>query len=85
MGCKFSEIWQGKNSQTGQGKNLLPTIKEADQADNFFIGGHQNLLHWSASHKKKTKYYGQILAANISAMVKTSGKKYLFVADLSGF
>jgi WD40 repeat protein len=30
MGCKFSEICPGKNSKTGQGKNLLPHIKEAD-------------------------------------------------------
>jgi WD40 repeat protein len=73
-----------KSSKNSQGQNLLQSIKEADQADNLFIGGHRNLLHWSASHEKKTEDYGQIMAANISAMVKTSGKKYLFVADLIG-
>jgi hypothetical protein len=63
---------------------LLPTIKEADQADNFFIGGHRKLLHWSVSQEKKTKDYGPIMPGNISSMVKTSGKKYLFLSEETG-
>ncbi len=82
MDSKCVEICQGKNSQTGQGKNskpgrgknLLLTSKEADQADNLFIGGSKILLQWSISLQKVTKDYGKIMAGMLLSMVQTSDK-----------
>jgi WD40 repeat protein len=63
---------------------LLPTIIEADYADNLFIGGHKNFMQWSVSQGKVTNDYGEIMAGNIYSMVKTSDKKYLFLSDAVG-
>jgi WD40 repeat protein len=69
---------------TGSGQNLLPTIREADQADNLFIGGENELMHWSVPQRKMTKGYGCIMSGHIYSMVQTSDKRYLFVSDLNG-
>ncbi len=60
MGNKFSEI--------GPGKNLLPTIKDADYADILFIGGNKTLMQWSVSQGEVTKDYGDIMAGGIYSM-----------------
>ena len=77
MDSKFVEIYPGKN--------LLPTAKKADKADNFFIGGNKKLLQWSISLQKMTKDYGNIMAGIIFSMVQTSDKKYLFLSDGVGY
>jgi WD40 repeat protein len=61
MDCKFIEI--------GLGQNLLPTINEADWADNLFIGDWGILMQFSVSQKKVTKDYGRIMDGNILSMV----------------
>jgi WD40 repeat protein len=62
MAYKFIEI--------GPGQNLLPTIKEADLADNLFIGGRDGrLMQWSVSQQKVTKDWGQIMSHYIFSMV----------------
>ena len=71
--------------EIGQGQNLLPTIEEADQADNFFIGGCKTLMLWSVSRGEVTKDYGDIMAGDIWSMVQTSDKKYLFLSDNEGY
>jgi hypothetical protein len=73
MGWKFSKI--------SRGKNLPGTIKEAATTDILFIGGYKKLIQWSVSQKKVTKDYGNIMAANISSMVQTSDKNYLFLGS----
>jgi hypothetical protein len=70
--------------EIGPGQNLLPTSKEADQADSLFKGGYQKLVQWSVSQNKVTKDYGDIMPGIIHSMVQTSDKKYLFVSDSSG-
>jgi hypothetical protein len=76
MTFKFIEIFPGQN--------LLPTIKEADHADNLFISGERKLMQWSVSQKKVTKDYGDIMAGIIRSMVLTSRKNYLFLSDYRG-
>jgi WD40 repeat protein len=76
MTSKFVEI--------GPGQNLLPTIKEADQADNFLIGSYVVFLQWSVSQKKVTKFYGGFKDSMIQSMAKTSDKNYLFLASDKG-
>jgi WD40 repeat protein len=61
MGCIFCK--------TGPGQNLLPTIKEADYADNLFIGCDQRLIQLSVSQGKKIKDYGDIMTGHIQSMV----------------
>ncbi len=73
-----------KNSKTAQGKNLLPTIKEPDQADNLWIGGEGQLRQWSVSQEEVTKEYDDIMPGYILSMVQTSDKNYLFVSDQDG-
>jgi hypothetical protein len=68
----------------GPGQNLLPTIKEADQADNLFIGGDKILMQWSVSQQNVTKDYGHIMAGYIYGMVQTRDKNYLFLWDEMG-
>jgi hypothetical protein len=70
--------------ETGPGQNLLPAIKEADQADHLFIAADK-LLQWSVSQKKVTNDYGDIMAGDIMSMVQTSDKKYLFLWNAKGF
>jgi hypothetical protein len=48
---------------------LLLTTKEADKADNLFIGGYKKLMQWSVSKQKVTKVYDGIMAGNIRSMV----------------
>jgi hypothetical protein len=76
MTSKFIEI--------GSGQNLLPTIKEADLADNLFIGGKGECMQWSVSKGKVIKQYGNMKAGAIFSMVQTSSKNYLFVSDWNG-
>jgi hypothetical protein len=76
MTSKFLEI--------GPGQNLLPTIKEADQADNFFIGGLRKFMQWSVSQKKVTKDYGEIMAGYIYSMAQTSARTICFCRILMG-
>jgi hypothetical protein len=47
MTSKFSEI--------GPGKNLLPTIKDANYADILFIGNGEKLMQWSVNQEKVTQ------------------------------
>jgi hypothetical protein len=61
MNPKFTDI--------GTGKDLLATIKEAEYADNLFIGTDEELMQWSVSQKKVTKNYGHIMAGYILLMV----------------
>jgi hypothetical protein len=77
MGIKFSII--------GRGQNLVPTTKEADQADYLFIGGKKIFIQWSVSQKKVIRDYGRIMESYIYSMVQTSDKKYLFLSDIGGF
>jgi hypothetical protein len=70
--------------EIGPGQNLLPTIKEADQANSLFVGGHCKLIQWSVSRGEVIKDYCDIMANYIWSMVQTSSKNYLFVSDVSG-
>jgi hypothetical protein len=70
--------------ETGQGQNLLPTIKEADLAGNLYIGGFQKLVQWSISGKQMTIGFGLIMDLSAFSTLHTSGKNYLFVSDYSG-
>ena len=65
----------------GPRMNLEEMVEEADQADNFFIGGYKTLMLWSVSRGEVTKDYGDIMAGDIWSMVQTSDKKYLFLSD----
>jgi hypothetical protein len=76
MACKFIE--------TGPGQNLLLNIKEADQADNLFIGGDRKLVQYSVSQVKVIKDYDDIMTGMIYSMVQTSDKKCLFLSDSEG-
>jgi hypothetical protein len=69
---------------------LFETLVKGDDADaplsdNLFIAGEGELLQWSVSQGRVTKEYGGmmegILNGAIRAMVQTSDKKYLFLAD----
>jgi hypothetical protein len=59
--------------------------EEPDLADSLFVGGDRKLMQWSVRQKKVIKDYGDIMADHIYSMVKTSGKKYLFVSDYEGY
>jgi hypothetical protein len=48
----------------------------------LWIGGEGQLMQWSVSQKKITKNYVGIMAGEISSMVQTSGKNYLFFRGL---
>jgi hypothetical protein len=61
MISKFIEI--------GPGQNLAPTIKEADLADNLFIGSDEALMQWSVSQGQVTEDYGKIIGSYIRSMV----------------
>ena len=66
-------------------QNLLSTTEEADQADNFWIGGDCKLFQWSVSQEELIKDYGCLMPGTIYSMVQTSNKKFLFVTDLNGY
>jgi WD40 repeat protein len=58
--------------------------KETDLADSLFVGGERKLMQLSVRQMKVIKDYGDIMAGDISSMVKTSDNKYLFVSDFEG-
>ena len=70
--------------ETSPGQNLLPSIKEGDQADNLFIAGYKTFMLWSVSQGEVTKDYGDIMTGYIWSMVQTSDKKYLVLSDDQG-
>jgi hypothetical protein len=69
----------------GPRRNVEEMTEETDLADSLFVGGQRKLKQWSVRQKKVTKDYGDIMAARIFSMVKTSDKKYLFVSDDKGY
>jgi hypothetical protein len=77
-----------KKLQAGQLPLFERLVKGGDAdspvSDNLFIGGNGKLMQWSVSQGEVTKDYGGILSGDIEAMVQTSDKKYLFLADNEG-
>ncbi len=65
--------------------HFMLKIKEPDFADSLLFGGQRKLMQKSVRLKKATKDYGDIMPGEIYSMVKTSGKKYLFVSDNEGY
>jgi WD40 repeat protein len=76
--------WGNIFSRTGPRQILLPTIKEAEQAEELFIIGLDRVKQWSVSRGLYTKDYGGIMAGGIISMAQISDKNYLFFAGQMG-